>query len=210
MTNEEFLASITLEGEEWRDVVGYEGDYMVSNLGRIVVLSRIIYRTRKNGVKVKYNMKPHLSSTYISPSSPYRKTTFIKDGKQDTQLIHRVIAMAFIPNPHNYPCVDHIDDNPSNSVASNLQWCSQKMNNSKEHHCKKLSNSKTGVAIPKLYKPVVASDGKKIKIYESMKEAQLDGHRHNYILNVLRGEKQTYHGLKWMYLSDYKKSLVNQ
>ena len=43
-----------------------------------------------------------------------------------------------------------------------------------------------------------------------MKEAQLDGHHHEYILNVLRGKKQTYHGLKWMYLSDYEKSLVNQ
>lgn len=209
MTNEEFLASITLDGEEWKDVVGYEDDYMVSNLGRIVVLSRILYRTQKNGKIVKYNMKPHLSSTYTSPSSVYRRTTFIKDGKQDTQLLHRVIAMAFIPNPNNYPCVDHIDDNPNNSIASNLQWCSYKMNNSKEHHCKKLSISKTGLVSPQR-KPIVAFDGCNFKIYQSMMEASLEGHNHAYILNVLRGKQKTYHGLEWMYLSDYENLLSNQ
>ena len=211
MTNEEFIESIKLDNEEWRDVVGYEGDYMVSNLGRIVVLSRIIYRTRKNGMKVKYNMKPHLNSTYTSPSSPYRRTTFIKNGKQDTQLIHRVVAMAFIPNPNNYPCVDHIDDNPSNSVASNLQWCTYKMNNSKEHHRKSSSKSKMGipshsrVAVVKL-----TTDGKFVQIYPSLHHAELEGFSRSAIRKVIQGKYQKHGGYKWMYLSDYEKSLVNQ
>ena len=212
MTNEEFIESIRLEGEEWRDVVGYEGDYMVSNLGRIVVLSRIIYRTRKDGVKVKYNMKPHLSSTYTSPSSPYRRTTFIKDGKQDTQLIHRVIAMAFIPNPNNYPCVDHIDDNPSNSVASNLQWCTYKMNNSKEHHRITESLSKKGKRLPSIQKPIVqlSTSGKLVRVYPSMTDADIKGFQHSAIHRVIHNKLKTHRGFKWMYLSDYEKSLVNQ
>ena len=210
MTNEEFIESIRLEGEEWRDVVGYEGDYMVSNLGRIVVLSRIVYRTRKDGVKVRYNMKPHLSSTYISPSSPYRKTTFIKDGKQDTQLIHRVIAMAFIPNPNNYPCVDHIDDNPSNSVASNLQWCTYKTNNSKEHH--RIAASKSLLGIPSNRRVAIVkltTDGDFIQTYPSLCHAEHDGFSRTAIRNVIHGKYKTHKGFKWMCLSDYE-NLVNQ
>ena len=209
MTNEEFIESIRLQGEEWRDVVGYEGYYMVSNLGRIAMV-RNSYDYSRNGKVFTKKCTPHICSTSIAPSTLYRRMTFVKDGKQETRLLHRIIAEAFLPNPNNLPCVDHIDDNPSNSVADNLQWCSYKTNNSKEHHRKAQSLAKNGRVDPKR-KPLVAlKDGNLFKIYASMFEANLDGHINSAILRVLRGQLKHHHGLQWLYMSDYEKSLVNQ
>ena len=49
MTNEEFIKSVTLNGEEWRDVVGFEGLYMISSIGRVIALTRHIYRKNRYG-----------------------------------------------------------------------------------------------------------------------------------------------------------------
>lgn len=209
MTNDNFIKSITINGEEWKDVVGYEGYYAVSNLGRIAMIRTSCEYTR-NGKTFTKSCKPHICGTSISPSTQYQRITFVRNGKKDTQLLHRVIAMAFIPNPYNLPCVDHIDDNPHNSIASNLQWCTYKTNNSKEHHRKAQSLAKIGRIDPKR-KPIVAlKDNLVVKIYTSMFEANLDGHDNSAILRVLRGQLKHHHGLKWVYLSDYEKSLVNQ
>ena len=44
-------------------------------------------------------------------------------------LVHRVVADAFIPNPNNYPCINHKDENPANNKVENLEWCTYKYNN---------------------------------------------------------------------------------
>ncbi len=210
MKKEEFIESIRLEGEEWRDVVGYEDDYMVSNLGRIAMV-RTFYVYSRNGRSFTKRCVPHICSTSIAPSTPYRRMTFVKNGEKETQLLHRIIAMAFLPNPDGLPCVDHIDDNPSNSIASNLQWCTYKTNNSKEHHRTATSESKKGVpaynrtAIVKLSK-----DMDLVKIYSSMTQAELEGFSHSAIHRVAHNKLKTHGGFKWMYLSDYEKLLSNQ
>jgi hypothetical protein len=209
MTKEEFIQSIALEGEEWRDVVGYEGYYIVSNFGRIAVLERLVPRKHRNGKNADYILKPHLCSTSIAPSTKYRRMTFITSYNKDTRLVHRIVAEAFIPNPNNYSCVDHIDDNPQNNHSDNLQWCSYKINNLKPHHRNAQSIAKTGRIDPKRKPIVTFKEGNVYKIYSSMWEASLEGHVNSAILRVLRGQLKTHHGLQWMYLSDYE-SLVNK
>lgn len=210
MTHEKFIESIRLEGEEWRDVVGYEGYYMVSNLGRIIVLGRLVKRKHRNGKDANYFMQPHLCSTSIAPSTPYRRMTFVRNGKHETKLLHRIIAEAFLSNPCNLPCVDHIDDNPSNSIASNLQWCTHKTNNSKEHHRKASSKARRGIpahnrtAVVRLY-----TNGNLAEVYPSMAHAELDGFSHSAIHRVIHGKLKSHKGYKWMYLSDYQ-NLVNR
>jgi len=49
-----------------------------------------------------------------------------KDGKKTHKLIHRLVAIAFIPNPDNLPCIDHIDGDPLNNCVDNLRWCTKK------------------------------------------------------------------------------------
>jgi hypothetical protein len=58
----------------------------------------------------------------------YYQIHIYKDGVRIKKLLHRLVAFAFIPNPENKPCIDHIDGNPSNNHGSNLRWCTQNEN----------------------------------------------------------------------------------
>ena len=208
MTNEEFIQSISLEGEEWRDVVGYEGFYIVSNLGRIATI-RDSYTYTKNGKTFTKSWPRHICSTSIAPSTHYERMTFKVNYKHDTQLVHRIVAEAFLPNPNNFTCIDHIDDNPSNNRADNLQWCNHHINNSKPRHRKLSSIARMGKADPKR-KPVVAlKNGTLFKTYTSVWSTERDGHSRSAIIRVLQNKLKTHHGLQWMYLSDYE-SLTNK
>lgn len=99
---------------EWRDVQGYEGMYEVSNTGRV--------RSRKTGhiheLKLKHNQ--YTGYDYI---------ILHKDNRGITRSVHRLVAVAFVPNPDNLPVVNHIDECKTNNFADNLEWCTQKYNN---------------------------------------------------------------------------------
>ena len=109
--------------EEWRPVCGFEGLYEVSNLGRIKSLSRII-RANTCGKRI---IPERILSNCINGSG-YCTVVLCKNGKHTTFLVHRLVAEAFIPNPNNYPQVNHKDENPSNNCVENLEWCDQKYN----------------------------------------------------------------------------------
>ena len=207
MTKEEFIQSVALPGEEWRDVVGREGSYIVSNFARIATI-RNSFEYVRNGKPFRKKMKPHICSTSIAPSTPYRRMTFVEGGKHSTELVHVVVARAFIPNPNNYPCVDHIDDNPKNNNSSNLQWCDYKMNNSKTHHKQAQSRCRKGNPAPNRRKIVQLFNGKLIRVLDSMSELESKGYNHSAIHRVCNGHLKSHKGLQWMYLSDYE-SLIS-
>lgn len=96
--------------EEWRPVVGYEGLYEVSNTGLV-----------RNVVKGRF-LKPGFDK------NGYLKCVLSKDGKQKTIYIHRLVASAFIENPLDLPQVNHRDEDKTNNVADNLEWCTSKYN----------------------------------------------------------------------------------
>ena len=97
--------------EIWRDVVGYEGLYNVSDFGRVKSFhnGKIIIR------------KPAFSNGYL-------KVSLCKDGSIRTHKIHTLVAKAFIPNPENKPSVNHIDGNKTNNCVENLEWSTQTEN----------------------------------------------------------------------------------
>lgn len=195
-----FIKSISLPDEEWRNVVDYDG-YMVSNFARIACV-KTSYTYHKNGKAFIKKCKPHLCSTSIAPSTMYRRITFRFGNKHSTELVHRIVAKAFVDNPNNYNIVDHIDDNPSNNNASNLQWCTYKFNNSKDRHRRLTSLSKIGRVDPKR-KPILSyKDNVVEKQYESISAAEADGHCRSAIQRVLKGDLKTHHGLSWKYLHD--------
>jgi len=89
--------------EEWRDIVGYEGQYQISNLGRLKSLGRKQFRKDKYG-----------NDSYISVSEKIKKQWLRGDGYFSCSLkdygyvkIHRAVAAAFIDNPENKPTVNH-------------------------------------------------------------------------------------------------------
>ena len=107
--------------EIWKDISGYEGLYQVSNLGRVKSLNYLGHH--KEVIK-----KPSLPKKTIMKPSQYYKVILYKNGKAKNFFVHRLVAEAFIPNPDNLPQVNHIDHNPFNNRADNLEWCTAKYN----------------------------------------------------------------------------------
>lgn len=93
-------------------------DYTVDEEGNIYS-----YKTGK-----KYKMSP-----YLDGKKHYYMIDLMDNGVKTKCLVHRLVAIAFIPNPDNLPEVDHIDNNSHNNKASNLQWCDRKFNLNKSY-----------------------------------------------------------------------------
>lgn len=109
--------------EEWRPVVGYEGLYSVSNLGR--VRAEEIERPSKWGTMMK--VPERIMSLSILEGRKYR-VSLTKDKKRSSYTVHRLVAQAFIPNPENKTDVNHLDNNPLNNRVDNLEWLTHKEN----------------------------------------------------------------------------------
>ena len=85
----------------------------VSNKGRILSIER----RARNGMKIKLRIKK------ISRSGQgYGAVNLYLDGVGNYHLVHRLVGMAFIPNPENKPCINHKDGNPQNNHVDNLEW----------------------------------------------------------------------------------------
>lgn len=201
MTNKEFIESIKLDNEEWKDVVGWEGCYKVSSLGRILSLGRFVMFHAYTKMIDPCLMQQHRGR------NGYLSVTLKKNGKRKCISVHRLVAIAFIPNPNNYPCIDHANDNQTDNRACNLQWCTHKFNNSKEHHRIAESLSQKGKILSSIRKPIVqlSTNGDLIQIFPSMTDADLNGFKHSAIHRVIHNKLKTHRGFKWMYLSDYEK-----
>lgn len=107
--------------EVWKDIEGYEGLYLVSNLGLVRSLERIEENLRKgkpyNRLHRGRTLKP------IKHFTGYYLVTLNKGGEHHSMRLHRLVAQAFVPNPDNLPEVNHKDENKANNRADNLEWC---------------------------------------------------------------------------------------
>lgn len=115
--------------ENWRDIEGYEGLYMVSDRGRVKSLN---YR---NTGKEKILKR-------IKNKWGYLTIRLHKDGKQKDYRVNRLVAKTFIPNPENYPDVNHRDEDKTNNAVDNLEWCTRKHNCNYGSRNEKISKSK--------------------------------------------------------------------
>lgn len=175
--------------EEWRPVVGYEGLYEVSNLGKVASLNY-------NGTGNRKELKP------IKTHHGYLNVRLYKGGTWRGVRVHRIVANAFVPNPDNLQEINHKDENPANNVASNLEWCSHKYNCNYGSRIERQRNSMTN---GKLSKAIVSilPDGT-IEEYPSMAEAsrQLNCSQ-GRISDCCLGKIKTYHhGRRWAFKND--------
>lgn len=112
--------------EEWRDIAEFEGQYMISNYGRVLSKSRIKVKPTKWG-DVPYRVKAKIMAQ--SKDRMGYPTVSLAIGKRTiTKKIHRLIGMAFIHNPDNKPEINHLNCIKANSVLWNLEWCTHAEN----------------------------------------------------------------------------------
>lgn len=203
MTNQDFIESIRLEGEEWRGVSGYDGLYIVSNKNRIASLITVV--RDKNG-RVSNRNQRLLSVTPVNRNGKeYYICVLTKNGVTLKKYMHKLIAEAFIPNPNNYKEVDHIDRDGLNNSLENLRWVSHKMNQNNENTRKAMSLSRTGKRCPFRYKKIVQLKGDLvIKVFNSALEVAQSGFSRNGVINAALGRSKSSGGFRWMYLSDYE------
>ena len=171
--------------EIWKDIVGYEGLYQVSNMGRV--------RSFKyNKVRI---LKP------LSTNNGYLHVNLRKNNSVKGLLIHRLVAQAFLENPNNFPQVNHKDENKTNNIVSNLEWCDVKYNNNygsrnKKASIKMLNHHK----ISKVVLQIDKNTNVVINIFPSLIEAQRQtGCWQQHICKCCKGKLKTSGGYIWRY-----------
>ena len=133
--------------EIWRDIKNYEGLYQVSNLGRVKSLARLDYSNHLRKEKI---LKPRTNK------DNYFDVKLCKEGIAKRFLSHRLVAEAFIPNPNNYPQVNHKTENPSRNFVyinedgtvdlekSELEWCTNEYNSNYGTRNKRVAEAHKG------------------------------------------------------------------
>jgi len=181
--------------EIWRDIVGYEGLYQVSNLGRVKSLKRKVYAGRN---KMRWQYEKILSNNKTNGNG-YKIVSLSKHGKSQNKYIHRLVAEAFLENKNNYKYINHKDEDKSNNCVNNLEFCTAQYNSTYNNlHIRnglKNRNNKYSKKILQL-----DDNNNVIKEYPSIKEA---GRQMNIsyqaISDCLNGKQNHSAGYKWKY-----------
>ena len=183
--------------EIWKPSKGYEEFIEVSSFGEIKSKSRIridsMGRTVRKEEKI---LTQRLCNNY--------KYVHYKNGVVNKNLrVHRLVAESFLPNPNNFPCVNHKDENKLNNNVNNLEWCTYKYNVNYGTSLKRRSKSRENW--PEKSTPICQYDldGNFISEYPSFKEAQRSlGKPYSGIWSSCNNIGRTAYGFIWLYKRD--------
>ena len=164
--------------EVWKDCKYYEGLYQVSSEGRVW------------NIRLQRYIKP-----FVKDNGYLTVALTNKYGKRAKEYVHRIVALTFIPNPNNYPDVNHIDEVKSNNRVDNLEWISHKDNCNYGNRNKIMAKKKS----KKVYQYDL--DGNFIKEYDSVTEAakRTGGYKSNISACCL-GKVKSACGFTWKYI----------
>lgn len=173
--------------EVWKSIVNYEGLYEISSYGNVRSLDRYMFSKRWNKdqlVKGK-DLKPSMAKNgYL------RIELTDKDGNRKKHPVHRLVAMAFIPNINNYTQINHIDEDKANNAVSNLEWCTAKYNINygtwKDRHCKQIAQYDL--------------NGTLVATYNSLSDAVKVGFSASQISKCCNKIITTHKGFRWIFI----------
>lgn len=167
--------------EIWKDVVGYEGLYKVSDKGRV--------KSLKFG-KVKI-LKP------VRDTCGYLRVNLCKNGLKKTYYVHHLTAQSFIPNPNNLPEINHRDEDKTNNKVENLEWCTAKYNAN--------FGTRNQRQAEKVSKPVLqfTKSGEFVKGWKSATDVERNlGYSQGNISACCLGKRKSANGFIWKYHFD--------
>lgn len=174
--------------EIWLEIVGFEGRYEISNIGQV--------RNMTN---------KRIRSSHKDKNGYLRVSLRCLGSKNTSRLVHRLMAITFIPNPKNYPILNHVDGNPSNCLLNNLEWCNHSHNIQHAYDLGLRVGSFTGV----LGKDNPSSkkinqydlEGNLVECWDCVQDVvrKFNYHQGN-ISSVARGERYKAHGFIWKYV----------
>lgn len=194
-----------MPGEIWKDIPGWEGYFKISNLGRIKTVPRSIIH--KNG-SIHYVKERIRKQTPGGRLRKYLNIGIVKDGREYRIRTHKAVASAFIPNPLNKPCIDHINTDTFDNRVENLRWCTYSENIKNPITVQRMSLAHSGSncyfygkkrlhSTPLL---CIHPDGTE-EIFPSIYDAGLAGHCIRSIHHCINGVYSHHHGCKWIYLT---------
>ena len=160
--------------EIWRDIEGYEGLYKISNKGRV----KSLYKGSERILKLWDNGRGYLR-VYLT-----------KENTSKYIRVHRLVARAFIPNPHNLPEVNHKDENKKNNYVENLEWCDRRY------------NVNYGSRNERVSKKILqySKSGEFIREWQGAREVErVLGIDNSHINACCRGKQKSAYGFIWKY-----------
>lgn len=173
-----------------KPIKNYEGLYEIDEYGNVY---RIAYDKNR-----KYNSKelPYLIKPKIDKDG-YLRLALSNKGKTKYYYVHRLVALSYLENKDNLPCVNHIDGNKRNNHYKNLEFCTVRYNN-----LHALNTGLRDMKNNKLSKQVEQFDlqGNLIETYKSANDAKrITGYSQGHISECCRGEIKQYNGYVWKY-----------
>ncbi len=180
-----WLSIEDFDGEIWKDIPDFKGFYLVSNYGRVKTVSR---KRMVTALNVSEKIKKHLDNGH-----GYLSVHLYKNNKLYIRYVHRLVASAFIPNPLNFPCVNHRDENKTNNSIINLEWCSYDYNNkygTARFRLEKARRNNGNIRSVDMYD----LKGNFLKHYECAFDVEKDGLSRRGVYGVCYGRSRSYKG----------------
>ena len=190
-----------IQGEEWRDIPGWEGYYQISNFGR----AKSIAHTNFQGKSFKDRiLRQHVRT------KGYLGVRLYKEGKQTPYHVARLVALCFIGNPDNKPTIDHINTDKTDNRVENLRWAThhENMMNPISLSQRRLTFSikypPKAKAPDKRFRPIVAINPQtnEVKEYRYINECIADGFDRRHVSRICRKQRKTTGGWAFFYKDD--------
>ncbi len=183
--------------EEWKEIAGYKGKYLISNFGDV-----------KSFKKYRYGVIRKLSESVYG----YLVLILGKNDGGKQFRVHRLVAKAFIPKIKGKDQVNHIDGDKKNNRVDNLEWCNHSENQLHAYRC--LGKKATCYWRGKFGKNHTRSkmvaqktlEGDVVKVWDSMMDAERNGFSNSHIAQCCKGKRNNHGGFKWEYASNIKKT----